>query len=1497
MAAPSSALEAFHPLIREWFKERFPAPTEAQTAAWPPIAAGGHVLVIAPTGSGKTLTAFLWALNQLFTGAWPAGRMRVLYISPLRALNNDIRRNLTGPLEELAARFAARGVAAPAIRAATRSSDTPAEERQRMQRHPPEILVTTPESLNLILTGTRSRELLTGVRTVILDEVHAVAGTRRGAHLISAVERVALAAGEFQRIALSATVDPPAAVAQWVGGQELIARGPEPVYRPRTVEVIAPRAVKPFELKVAFGAAGGADAAGGAAEPPDAAEVSPVDRFWIGLAAEIRAALDQCRSTLVFANSRRTVERVARLVNEGQPAPLVYAHHGSISRELRLNLEERLKAGELRGLVATNSLELGIDIGAVDQVLLIGTPPSLASAVQRIGRAGHQVGAVSRGRFLPLFPRDLIGCAVTARTVEEGRLEPIRPVQGPLDLLAQVLVSMTTGVTWDLDRLYAVIRCAAPYRDLPRRLFDLVVEMLAGRYAGTRIRELLPLVALDREEATIRARPGAESRIYLGGGTIPDRGLYHLRRADSRARIGELDEEFVWERRLGDVFSLGAQSWRIERITHNDVFVTPAGTGWSMPAFWRADERDRSWVFAQQIGGFLEQAERRRADPGLIDEFENHYHMDRETAGRLIDFLDRQRQATEAPLPHRRHLLAEWVIDPLARGEPRQLILHTFWGGRVNRPLAVALAALGRERTGVPFDLHLDDDAIAIAVPEQITARELLALVRPERLEELLADGLAETGYFGARFREAAGTALLLPKKKFGERQPLWVSRLRAQRLLEALRGKKDFPVLLETWRTCLVDGFELEALRERLAELERGEIELSEVVRTTPSPFAEGIAWKRTNDLVYRRDQPEQPPGAVRQDLLQELIARDDLRPAIEPRFVEELAAKLERTAPGYAPGSPLELLAWVEERVFLTADQWERLLAAGARDHDLHIETALAEIGPKLARVEPAGDGAPSWICARNRLPELQAVLTGSLVSPRFFALSGEPLPTPGAPRLGEEERAAEPGDRLAEWLAEALRFYSVIEVESFRLQLGIDRATWSEALAALVEGERIVIGRLTRNAEAEQLADAENVARLLRMQRAARRPKLEPLPIAQLGLFLAARQGLAGGPAPDLPVVLEQLAGFPAPVELWENALLPARIPDFDPSQLDATLAHGDFLWLGCGERKVTFAGPGDRELLGAPHRPTGGDPGALFPTPLGRFAFEDLLAHSRLPSMELAERLWKAAWGGRVTTDTFAPVRRALAQGFQVEPVEAPPAVAAGHRRLRFREWQRTRPFAGHFALLPVVERDQDPLEQEELRREQVRLVLGRYGILFKELLERELPAFRFGALFRTLRLMELSGEILSGQFFDGIPGLQFLAPDALPLLGNLPAEAGYWLSASDPASLAGLPFAGLPAALPRRLPGNLLAFHGEAPVVVVERSGRKLTITLAPADPDLPEALHVLMAAFERSGSARPLVTIETINGVPAAESGYRTPLSALFETVKEMDRLVLIRKS
>jgi ATP-dependent helicase Lhr and Lhr-like helicase len=1460
----------FHPLVARWFLERIGTPTDLQEQAWPLIAGGEHLLITGPTGSGKTLAAFLWAIDRLITGKWEPGRPRVLYVSPLKALNNDIQRNLIGPLNELRQVFAEAGEPFPPIRVLTRSGDTPPSDRRRMLRHPPEVLITTPESLNLLLSSAASRMILSGVLTVILDEIHAVVGSKRGTHLITAVDRMVPLCGEFQRIALSATVEPPEVVARFVGG---FRPGGHGFFAPRPVRVLVNPTQKRYEIRVRF---------------PDALPEGP-DSFWLPFVDEVKAAIAGNRSTLVFANSRRLAEKITYLVNLGEEKPIAYAHHGSLSREIRVEVEQKLKAGELKAIVATSSLELGIDIGTLDEVILLQAPSSFSSAIQRIGRAGHRVGDVSRARLLPTHPMDMVESAVLACAVPSHDLERVQPVEAPLDVLAQILISMAGTEPWGMDRLFDQVRTSYPFRNLSREQFDMVLDMLAGRFAATRLRELEPRLSIDRLDHTVSARKGALQALYASGGTIPDRGAFHLRHSETQARIGELDEEFVWEARVGQVFTLGTQNWRIEGITHNEVFVLPADPRSSAPPFWKAEESLRDFHFSERIGEFLERVDEHLLDSDFQDVLSRSHFMDRHASEELIRFLRRQKEVTGSPLPHRRHLLVEFVGTGPGGYPGTQVVLHTLWGGRVNKPYALALEAAWESRFGHQLPIYASDDCVLLQLPHDVRSEEILSLVTCAEVDNLLRKRLESTGFFGARFRECAGRALLLARWKAHERMPLWLSRLRSQKLLDAVLPYPDFPILLEAWRTCLQDEFDLEALHRVLSELESGAIRWTEARTTHPSPMAQAAAWPQINEYMYMDDRMRSgKTSRMRQDLIREVIRSPEMRPAVSEELIGAFEQKRMRLAEGYSPDSSRDLLDWVKERVLIPLSEWEKMLSAILRDHEMDREMILSPIAHKLARIRPGASVEP-LVVALERAPEVLAAFYSGARVP-VESVEGRAHPSP--PSFAGEPPEEAVSSLLAEWLA----FYGPTARPWIRTTLGLDPLLLERALVDLADAERILTGDLVRETEEERLCDTENFEILLRLARAAARPALEPLDIRLLQPFLARHQGLArsAGSMDLLFRTMEQLVCFDAPANAWETVIFPARLKPYDPAWLDMAMQTGSVVWQGRKNRRVHFCFKSDMDLMKVPgEKREGTDLEGLFPDPRAKYDFSALLQMGPSRPSELTEALWRGVWEGRVSNDTFLALRKGMETGFKLPSAALDRARARkGTSRSAFSRWKATVPLAGNWFRITAPEGDDDLIEREERNKDRARLLLDRYGVLFREILQNEAPSFRWSAIFRSLRLMELSGEVLTGYFFRGVPGPQFISHEAFRALQRH-FDGLFWLCATDPASLCGIPLEALKGRLPRRVAGTHLIYRGSSLVLVSRQNGRELTFHIPPDDPDLQNTLLFMQTAMTRSFQPHRRIVIETINGEPAGRSPYLAAFRAAFDVTAGYRKVTL----
>ena len=1427
-----NALDQFHPSLRAWFAGRFAAPTDVQAKAWPRIAAGEHVLATAPTGSGKTLTAFLWALNQFAAGVWRPGRTRVLYVSPLKALNNDIQRNLLAPLGELG-----ESPEFPRIRVRTRSGDTPQGERQKMLRQPPDILITTPESLMLLLTTARGRAALATVETVIVDEVHALVDNRRGVQLMVSLERLSRLAGELQRIALSATVHPLDAVAAYVGGH-----GPDGAAR--QVAVIdgggagnaahgakghPVRAGKQIDLRVLL-----------PQEVRDAAANG--ESIWGPLAASFGERIAGNRATLLFTNSRQLAERITLKINEDEPAPVAYAHHGSLARDIRTEVERRLKAGEMKAIVATSSLEMGIDIGSLDEVLLVQTPPSIAAALQRLGRAGHGVGQVSRGALYPTHRQDLLDAAALAEAVAERDIEPQAVMENPLDVLCQTIISMCADEDWPVDELFATVRASAPYRRLPREQFDLAVELLAGRYAGARVRELEPRVAFDRINGSVRARRGAVLALYNAGGAIPDRGYYQLRLEDTGAVIGELDEEFVWEASTGQVFTLGTQNWRILRITHNDVIVRAAQRSAPAPPFWRNEALNRSFHFAERVGRFLEAAEadfcagRQAALKAKLIERAN---FDEAAAAELCAHLERQRRHTGAALPHRRNLLLEQVQSGPGGYQgpdaPRQMVVHSFWGGRLNRPWALALESAWREAYGTVPEIHADNNAIVVQFKNALKPEELLGLVTPENLDAHLRRSLERSGFFGARFRECAGRALLLTRKRFNQRLPLWMSRLQAKKLLTATKKYGDFPIILETWRTCLADEFDLPALRTLLGDLRDGALPWTCVSTATPSPFAGNLAFDQISRYMYADDKPERDDlSALSDDLIQRAVGDASLRPRLRRQVVEAFEAKRQRRAEGYEPRRLEDWLEWAKERVLTPESEWPADVEHG-----------------DLVRFR---SGRRTWVAHLELAHALAASgLCGGLVGP-------------AAPPAVEDSRSA------SDFVGELLSFYgprTLAQLEALLPPAAAPDFPGEGGLASWLAGRgAFVSGPLVEGSDEMHFCDADNLEALLRFQRAANRSAVTAKPMRELPGFLASWQGF-GQPwsAAAAALAVDRLCGYPASVAAWLHDFMAARFADFTDHLLDELIVEQQLAWLGVGKQQITLCYPEELPL----HRCGAGaaweaELASLFLDRQARYGYHQLSDRAAGDSAQFNELWWRAVWAGAIAADSLAPLRLGALRNYRLGE-----AAASARRRAR----AAAQGWPGNWRLVASPAPSEDALERLEDAKDRVRALLHRYGFVNREIVNREAsaggtsrPQRRWAQLFKALRLMELSGEVIAGHFFTGLAGPQFIAPGALHGFRTHQAPASFWMSALDPASPCGLSL-DWPELPPRRA-GNYLGFLQGALALTVEGHGQRLRFFVPPEQ----EGIDALAAPLRHLAQLRKRIRVVTINEQPARASPY-----------------------
>lgn len=1513
--------ESFHPLIRSWFTQRYGEPTPVQAQAWPLIADGAHVLASAPTGSGKTLTAFLGALSKFASGDYPATGLSVLYVSPLKALNEDVRLNLVAPSRELSAWFTALGETFPRLRVASRSGDTPQSERRSMRKSPPAILCTTPESLAILLASRSGLELLSTVRLLILDEVHAVLGTRRGSALACAVGRLALIAGEFQRVALSATVKPFREAANFVAGCRLV-RAPDGTawYEPRKISIVVPESCKKYDLSVAW--PGSTIRMGPPTAGPDERETDEPGGRYDAITDDLAGRIAGERSTIVFADSRRRTETLAAMLNERSGEGTAWAHHGSLAKDVRKAVETRLKEGRLRCVVATGTLELGIDVGAVDLVALAGSPQRADQLLQRAGRAGHGVGQTSRAIIYPFHGLDLLAAAASVGAALKADIDPVKQPRTPLDVLPQTLLSMVLFDERALDDLFDEVRSFAPFGQLERSEFDAVTGMMAGRYAGSRLKELAGRVYLDTERNTMRAREGAAMLLYSSGGSIPDRGYYAMRLAGDGTKIGELDEEFVFERRVGNSFSFGSQSWRIVSIGDEAVTVAPLERDADFMPFWKAEKAPRG---ASVSARMLEACADYQADPaGFPARLMSNCGFSGEAADALAAFLASQSRAQGAvPLPSRTVLPVEAFRDPDRKGASCTFVIQTLRGSAVNEPLGIALAAELRAITGLTVDRLTDDDAVSLAlpladIPEATTAlrKAFQALATPETLAAAIRGGLAETGTFGAAFRENAGRALLLPRSGFGKRTPLWVTRLRAKRLYEKTIAYPDFPIIAETWKSVLEGRFNLPALAGLFQGLADGSVSLGFFSPRAPSPFARQTGWAETNRYLYEGDAM---PGARGEPGTQHSSAGDSrsagdkaveaalhdasARPVLKPELVAEFSRKIRRELPGWAPESPDALAEWVDERVAVPLDEWEALLAACPAELAEAARIALAGAGAGSGAATAAGGDTSQNALSRLVVARLPGAATDAVMRRERLAATAS-----------QSGRAAAT-DMAAEWL----RSSGPAPLERLGELFGFDPADGNATAALEVSGAVIIddLGPLGGPSGVRGACDRDILESLLRLARKAARPRVSTLPASDLPGFMATVQGLrdrnivpaggrpdaqhggreAGGVAATRRALLP-LSGYPAPAALWETEILPARVAGYRPEYLDELLARNEFLWFGAGKELIAFVAADDFDVFSprtASKLLVPGEP------PVDAWLVKDRLG---LSITELENALWEEIWNGAIGSDSFEAVRRAAADGFRriaaslsATAPEAASTTGTGFgtaRRVTLARqgriprslgarWKTGAPLPGLWYSLSLVEDAQsDEADSLELAMTATRAAVRRHGLLCRALLERESPACRWSVLFPAIRRLELSGELVTGRFFDGIDGPQFMGQEAYRLFREGWNKELLWsVNALDPASPCGTAVDGLPENLPSRLPVNRLTFRGSMPVCISRRSWRELELALLPNDPALGGVLSFLAEARRRAVAPERRIPVDTINGQCAALTDYAALLISM----------------
>ncbi|MBI2379086.1 MAG: DEAD/DEAH box helicase [Deltaproteobacteria bacterium] len=1445
-AHPSSGL--VHAVTRDWFAATFGAPTLAQAKAWPALAARRSTLVLAPTGSGKTLSAFLVALDRLMFQPAPVEACRVLYVSPLKALGNDIERNLRVPLEGLASLARDRGVPHRAPRVGVRTGDTPANERVRMVRQPPEILITTPESLYLLLTSD-ARKILDRIDTVIIDEIHSLLPTKRGAHLAVSLERLEelrTSSEPLVRIGLSATQRPAENAARFLGGSF------DGV--PRPIEIIDASAPRPIEL---------------ALEVPVESlrrldtprEDDDSDRSaWPEIHESILARIRGHRSTLVFANNRRLAERLTADLNDLAGETIARSHHGSVSKDQRLEIEGALKRGELPALVATSSLELGIDMGAVDQVILVGAPSSIASSLQRIGRANHQVGAVPRGALFPKHRTELPGAAAMIEAVLEGDVEPTRAIRNPLDILAQQLVATASISAWPSRKLLQLFRRAAPFEELPESAFDSVLDMLSGRFESDELADLRPRVTFDRDTDLVSARPGSRRLAVISGGTIPDRGLFgvYVSKPDGRGpRIGELDEEMVFESREGEVFLLGSTSWRIDQITPDRVLVSPApGEPGKMP-FWRGEGPARSVPFGRRIGRLTRELAA-AAPEAAIQRLVSSSRMSEPAAKLLLEALSAQAAAT-GEAPNDRVVVVERFFDEV--GDQRICVLSPF-GARVHAPWATAVLASLRARTQADITATWTDDGIVFRAPDSETRLETSAFVPgAEDVADLVTSALAETSLFAARFRENAARALLLPRKFPGKRMPLWAQRRKASSLLRVATRHRGFPIVLETYRECVEDEFDLPALREILLQIESGVIRVVGVESERPSPFATSLLFLYASSFMYEGDLPlaERRAHVLSLDLaeLRKLVGEPELRKLVDPSVladVERRAARLDRT---------IESVDDLHDLLLSVGDlSMAELVERNARDFAAQLVERRRGIWVRIAHderlvaVEDAG-----------RLRDALGTVIPDGVHPAFL----EPVERP-----------------LDDVVSRFARSHGPFTASEVSERYGIGVAIVMESLLRLAGDRRVQEGGFRPGREGSEWCHVDVLRVLKQRSLAALRAEVSPVPPDAYARFLIEWQGLRRRRrgVQGLRAVLDQLEGAPMLASEVETEILPARVDGFRPVELDQLLLSGEWLWrgverVGARDGRIMFFARERFSILAERTELAKGelvDRVRAYLEARGASFFQEICVGVGGFPPDVRDAVLDLVFSGELTNDTLIPLRSLVGGVSRARPRGG----LAGAE--------------GRWTLFSFDAR----VTEAERRSAQARKLLERHGILAKDALEREVVPGGFGRLMTVFLAMEDAGKLRRGMFVELPGGYQLALPGAeasLRASRNPPAKPEVFvLAATDPACPFGheLPWPDSGEVRPQRVSGARAVVRDGAPLAWLGRGEGALLTFFDSSDAGAAEATARALAGASGRGFVSPrAVSISTVDGVAAERSALSSVLRAHGFTTGRKGSLVL----
>ncbi len=1475
----------FHPVIRQWFETQFAAPSPPQVQGWPSIAKGKHTLILAPTGSGKTLAAFLWSIDQLFRQSLAADSegflkntagVHTLYISPLKALNNDIHRNLQAPLRQINDIARQQGIDAPEIRVAVRTGDTPPNIRQSMLRKPPHLLITTPESIYLLLTSERGRELFRQVQVVVVDEIHSICTNKRGVHLSLSLERLMpLCAEEPIRIGLSATQKPLRRIAAYLGGQQRSSKKQRSV--PRPVNIVDCGQRKHLDLKVIT--------------PVSSFEDLPDDSVWEPVYQRLYEWIRAHQTTLVFANMRAQTEKIARRLNEmhrqvtGDPETvLALAHHGSISREVRYDIEARLKAGKIPAVIATASLELGIDIGSIDLVIQLEAPRSISTALQRVGRSGHLLSATSKGRIVVLYPSDLDDAVTIARCMHRADIEAAHIPENALDVLAQQIVAEVAAKTWNYEDLYRLVRQSYCYRNLSATRFKHVIEMLTGRFSEHPLHALKARISWDRVNQRLIARRGSRMVAVLNSGTIPDRGYYGVYLKDSNVRVGEVEEEFVFESRVGETFFLGNSEWRIDSIRQSRIIVTPVAAIKPKAPFWMGDTRFRDYATSRKIGLFRQKLMDQIEAGTAVDWLTTNYAADSKTALNLIHYAQRQREQIQA-LPTANQFVVETTTT--ADGQP-VIFIHAPVGARVNGAWAVALAAALERRWQTMVQYSFDDDGIMLRLPDitEPPPVDLLMQLTAREIAENLISALPASPVFAVQFRYNAARSLLLPRSQFNKRIPLWLQRLRAADLLQVVQPYPDFPAIIETFRECLQDVYDLPGLKKIINALRDGRISVRFAQSAYPSPMATNIMFKFVATYLYELDKTRQPDQVAVDStrFLDEILDREKIPAIVTPAMIEQAEKRWQYLAPEFKAASVEEVLDIIDTLGPIDDEQLRRRCREDP-------EIWLSEL-KKAGRIHlipgQQEDGGISLWAAGSKTQGSAASSTPqkNLVRIQLYLSTKGPL-----------------------------------EVKHIQNDLKLPRQVVRDVLQILEQQKQVVHGNLIAGRKTVQWCDRQNFRQLYRMAVASRRSTQVPAKRTTFNHFLFEWHRI-NKPGQSFLECVQRYRGLRFPIHFFERNIITSRFrkPGQTPwmeklTELEELIANGDIIVLAgkikaAGRRSIQFRMRGDgsifdcREALLTKSEQVGDAAKTVcsFLTENGASYIRDMEMGTGLSHLQLQTALRKLADQGLVSCENYQAFLAVLQSEYRKGSTRRRAKKPRSHTHFRGSQASRSairklvqkqsRTRDGRWFLATSFAVMGKPMDTAQRAVAQARLLLQRYGIVVKEFYRREHGLLPWYTIFQCLKRLEWQGEIRRGYFVEGLSGVQFALPEALELLERIhqqqftPADAPVVLNCMDPA----LPYGGTvdwnmtkaDGNSPKitRLPGNYLAFLNGQPVLYAENFFNRLTDTGNLAEKDFTGIAELFSDWLKLPPTLRPQNRIEIaeINNHPAAEAKYSQPL-------------------